>query len=121
MGHGFLRRAGVDGLYWSCSGSASTNAYHLAFNASGVYSSNGPTNRFDGFSLRCLQEYELVRSGNVHVGRGYLWYAGLRGLYWSPVGSNDKSYVFFHDITNVNPSDDPYDRYRGFSLRCLQE
>ena len=52
MGNGFLRNAGINGNYWSRSGVASTTAYNLNFNASGVNPSNGPNNRYNGFSLR---------------------------------------------------------------------
>ena len=53
--------AGVYGYYWSSRGSstrydgvATPSAYNLNFNATGVNPSNGPNNRYNGFSLRCL-------------------------------------------------------------------
>ena len=51
---GTLRSAGIHGYWWSSRGDAATNAYSLHFNASGVYQSNGPLNRYIGFPLRCL-------------------------------------------------------------------
>ena len=47
--------AGLSGYWWSSrSYSDATHAYYLGFNASDVYPSDGPNNRWFGFSLRCL-------------------------------------------------------------------
>ena len=53
--------AGQNGDLWASRGASTRydgvttpNAYSLAFNVTGVYPSNGPTDRFYGFSLRCL-------------------------------------------------------------------
>ena len=53
--------AGINGYWWSSRGSstrydgvATPSAYNLNFNATGVYPSNGPHNRYYGFPLRCL-------------------------------------------------------------------
>ncbi len=53
--------AGQNGYWWSSRGSSTRydgvstpSAYNLNFNATGVNPSNGPNNRFNGFSLRCL-------------------------------------------------------------------
>ncbi len=53
---GYMRSAGLYGGYWSRSGSASATTYYLRFTASEVSPSDGPNNRYVGFSLRCLQE-----------------------------------------------------------------
>ena len=57
---GTFRYAGQVGYGWSSRGadniwgSAGLGDYYLAFNATGVYPSYGPGNRYAGFSLRCL-------------------------------------------------------------------
>ena len=56
-GHQPLRGASVAGYAWSSSATEEAkdwSAYYLGFNASGVYPSNGPSDRRDGFPLRCL-------------------------------------------------------------------
>jgi len=52
---------GQDGYDWSSrasstryDGAAIPSAYYLGFNATGVYPSSGPFNRYLGFPLRCL-------------------------------------------------------------------
>ena len=46
--------AGQGGIYWSSrAGSSTVNAYDLAFGSSNVIPS-GVTNRYNGYSLRCL-------------------------------------------------------------------
>ena len=59
--------AGQNGYWWSSRGSSTRydgvttpSAYNLNFNATGVNPSNGPNNRYNGFSLRCLW-YAAVR------------------------------------------------------------
>ena len=56
-----LRDAGSIGYWWSSRGSstrfdgvATPSAYYLRFSATGVSPSDGPGNRYAGFSLRCL-------------------------------------------------------------------
>ncbi len=56
MNYGFLGAVGTTGYYWPRNGAASTFAYYLYFDSSVVHPSNGPTNRYRGFSLCCLQE-----------------------------------------------------------------
>jgi hypothetical protein len=57
---GTFRNAGHEGNWWSSRGadnvwgSAGLGGYNLNFNATGVNPSNGPTNRWIGFPLRCL-------------------------------------------------------------------
>lgn len=51
---GTFRNAGINGNWWSSRADAATNAYNLNFNATTVYPSNGPNNRYVGRSLRCL-------------------------------------------------------------------
>ncbi len=56
---GFLKYNGMVGDAWLplggvFSGSTLAAGYHLDFNASNLYSSNGPTNRYVGFPVRCL-------------------------------------------------------------------
>ena len=58
---GTFRFAGVGGIYWSsrassasANGTTTPSAYNLNFNATGVYPSNGPYERWLGFPLRCL-------------------------------------------------------------------
>ncbi len=53
--------AGQNGYDWSSRGASTRydgvstpSAYFLVFNAAGMYPSNGPSNRYDGFPLRCL-------------------------------------------------------------------
>ena len=51
---GSLGSAGVEGDYWSSTAYSSTsNAYRLGFYSGGVYPSN-VSNRYLGFSVRCL-------------------------------------------------------------------
>ncbi len=58
---GTFRFAGVGGIYWSsrvssagANGTTTPSAYNLNFNATGVYPSAGPHERWYGFPLRCL-------------------------------------------------------------------
>ena len=56
---GTLGYAGQYGYWWSSraaayTSSTSANAYDLSFNATAVYPSYGPSNRWNGFPLRCL-------------------------------------------------------------------
>ena len=51
---GTFRNAGNYGIYWSSRGGAATTAYYLQIEPSAVKPSNGPNNRYNGFSLRCL-------------------------------------------------------------------
>ena len=58
---GTFRFAGVGGIYWSsrassagANGTTTPSAYNINFNATGVYPSNGPYERWLGFPLRCL-------------------------------------------------------------------
>lgn len=53
---GNFGNAGNNGNYWSSrtSPSSASLSYNLNFNASGVNPSNGPTERWRGYSLRCL-------------------------------------------------------------------
>jgi len=46
--------AGQSGGYWSSYGSNTTNAYNPGFNASLVYPSHGPWERYYARPLRCL-------------------------------------------------------------------
>ncbi len=46
--------AGQSGGYWSSYGNNATNAYNPGFNASLVYPSHGPWERYYGRPLRCL-------------------------------------------------------------------
>ncbi len=59
LDYGSLRRFGLNGYGWSSISVAFTSvtsatAYALAFNASGVYPSDGPNARWVGFPIRCL-------------------------------------------------------------------
>ncbi len=60
LGNGFSRNVGQNGYDWSATstdtiwGNPGLGAYNLDFNASGLNSSNGPTNRYNGFPVRCL-------------------------------------------------------------------
>ena len=57
---GTFRVAGISGAWWSSRGadniwgSAGLGGYYLYFGATGVGPSDGPDNRYYGFSLRCL-------------------------------------------------------------------
>lgn len=56
---GVLRHAGQNGQGWSSRAAAFTSdtsatAYYLEFRATAVNPSNGPNNRWNGFTLRCL-------------------------------------------------------------------
>ena len=58
LNNGSLRRFALNGYGWSSISVAFTSvtsatAYHLVFNASGVYPSYGPYDRRNGFPIRC--------------------------------------------------------------------
>ena len=64
---GTFRHAGVIGYEWSsrgssthANGSAIPSTYNLNFNATTVYPSNGPNERYIGLPLRCL-DFATVR------------------------------------------------------------
>ncbi len=53
--------AGLNGYWWSSRGSSTRwdgvttpSGYYLTFDATGVYPSTGPSNRWYGLPLRCL-------------------------------------------------------------------
>ena len=59
LDYGSLRYFGINGYGWSSASQAFTSvtsatAYRLGFSASSVYPSDGPSNRWYGFPLRCL-------------------------------------------------------------------
>ena len=67
---GAFRGAGQIGHYWSSRGSSahSTGAtlpsgYYLRFDATVIIPSNGPTTRYDAYSLRCLSTVLDIWSG----------------------------------------------------------
>ena len=63
-----------------------------------------------------------MRSGYVHVNYGYLRTVGINGYYWSHSGILvTNAYLLTFDASEAYPSRGPYNRYYGFSLRCLQE
>ena len=64
-----------------------------------------------------------MRSGYISLVNGYLNSAGVRGHYWSRSAdsTNYRAYYLRLDNSDINPSDDINGRYRGRSLRCLQE
>ena len=75
ISNGHLWIAGINGYNWSAlasskhnSGSTTSSAYYLVFDASGTYSSHGPNYRWDSFPL-C---YLVIGGGdqaNEHRGR----------------------------------------------------
>ncbi len=63
-----------------------------------------------------------MRSGSTYIGRGYSWFAGVYGDYWSySGGGSTTAYYLYFDAIELNLSVNPSFRYGGFSLRCLQE
>ena len=52
---GTFRNAGAEGVWWSSRAySSNTNAYDLYLQTTGVVSPSNNSNRYNGFSLRCL-------------------------------------------------------------------
>ncbi len=51
-----IRATGNNGLFWSRVGIQSINSYSVHVWDSGVVASSGPNDRYNGYSLRCLQE-----------------------------------------------------------------
>ncbi len=75
------------------------------------------TSASDGWAKKAL-----VRSGHVYMGYGFLRGVGMDGRYWSHSGvALPTAYYLLFGAGGVNPSDGPFTRYYGFSLRCLQE
>ncbi len=117
-----LKYTGIFGYIESSSGVQKNAAYVFLLTHVGIGASAGPADRYSGFSLRCLQEYKLVRSGATHMGNSFLRQTGILGTYWSCSGAVDATtyYLNFY-ASGVYPSHGPHARYNGFSLRCLQE
>jgi len=55
---GSLNNRGSNGYYWSSTQNSSTNGWNLNFNSSNSNMNNN--NKANGFSLRCLRDYELT-------------------------------------------------------------
>ena len=71
---GQLRDNGISGFGWPStatsthsSGSVAPSAYYLLLNATNVYSSRGPTVRWNGYPLRCLAIGEGVQAYEYSV------------------------------------------------------
>ena len=61
----------------------------------------------------------FVRSGYVNLDNGRVNLTGYEGDVWSRTAiSSTTARVLYFNTTNVTPSDN-YNRYYGFSLRCL--
>ena len=68
-----------------------------------------------------------MRSGNISIDSGRLWYAGIYGYNWSTMASSTlgsgsavpSAYFLLFNATGVGPSDGPASRWSGFPLRCL--
>ncbi len=78
-----FRNAGINGYGWSSRAAAYTSstaatAYNLGFNASDVYPSNGPNNRWNGFPLRCLWGARF--GADLWVYNIVQWCCGLRPM-----------------------------------------
>lgn len=59
----------------------------------------------------------FVRSGNVNVNDGKVYYVGERGYGWSRTAKSDtNAYDLYFNTTGVNPSND-YGRWVGRPLR----
>ena len=55
--NGALNNRGTNGYYWSSRENSATNAYYMNFNSSSTNMNN--TNRWNGFSVRCVAEFIL--------------------------------------------------------------
>ncbi len=62
-----------------------------------------------------------MRSGFIYLPYGYLLQAGLRSYDYASSGASRYAFHMVFDASGVVPSNGPYDRHYGFSLRCLQE
>ena len=62
----------------------------------------------------------LVRGGIVYSGNN-LHGAGVFGHYWSSVSGVGSRYAYYLSLVSggVYPSNSDYDRYYGFSVRCV--
>ncbi len=136
-----LRDNGRRGDEWSSvSTTYSSNfralAYNLLFTDLGIFSSDGPLNRWGGFPVRCLvilvlvcvgelEPLYFVRSGNVDLNNGSLRFSGGVGYDWSrsavaySSATSASSYWFDFNSSVSRPSTGPFNRYFGFPVRCL--
>ncbi|MBL7072703.1 MAG: hypothetical protein ISS33_02850 [Candidatus Omnitrophica bacterium] len=55
---GALNNRGVNGNYWSSTQNSTTNGYKLNFNSTNSNVNNN--NKANGFSVRCLSDYETI-------------------------------------------------------------
>ncbi|MBR3052252.1 hypothetical protein IKG60_01355 [Candidatus Saccharibacteria bacterium] len=79
-----------------------------------LYNSNSP----DNASGLLPAPLYLSRSGRVDGGSPL--YAGSSGYYWSStVYSSEHARALNFNATGVNPESNGYNRYNGFSLRCV--
>ena len=66
--------------------------------------------------------FPLRRGGNVNQSTTYLFNnAGDNGFYWSSTPNSSTSNAYnlrFYGTSNINPSNN-WNRYNGFSVRCL--
>ncbi len=77
---GVLKNASISGYNWPSRAvdyATSANAYYLVFNASEVFSSGGPTDRYYAFPLRCLSTVldmeKWQKYGDIIVKASVLW------------------------------------------------
>ncbi len=61
VGSGAVNNPGSNGYYWSSSPNSSTNGFNLNFNSSNVNPQNN-NNRGNGFPVRCVQEFTLIKT-----------------------------------------------------------
>lgn len=77
------------------------------------------------FHRYIIAEELVVRSGYVDLNYGSLRFFGIPGYGWSSSSVaftsviSATAYDISFDTSSVYPSDGPYDRWRGFSIRCL--
>ena len=69
-----------------------------------------------------------MRSGYITASLGFLRYTGTYGYNWSEMSSSKRysewnvlsAYGLYFNLSETNPSPNPYDRWNGLPLRCLK-
>ena len=110
----------------SYSSYSNAEAFYFVATASLLYTSNYYNNRSVGHPVRCLVYYVIfVRSGAISANRGFLSSFGRGGRIWPSTSDVYSSahyayaYALAFNVSEVSPSYGWYDRWTGYSVRCL--
>ena len=99
-------------------GGSSGGQFQALFGASGANLGSDYQTKFNNVQKA---PYKFPAAGFIHTG-AKLYDSGTGGLYWSRMSySGTYAYRLFFYSSNFSPGTNDYDRYFGFSVRCVAE